>query len=104
MPQATTPDHDAGTPGAPPTEPPPARRPWDTLLYVWVLVGILAGVVVGAAWPGTGESLRPLGDTFVDAIRMVITPIIFVTVVTGIAGVDSLRGAGRIGWKSLVYF
>ncbi|MGW9210388.1 C4-dicarboxylate transporter DctA [Embleya sp. NPDC055664] len=104
MPQATTSDHDAGTPGAPPTPPPPARRPWYTLLYVWVLVGILAGVVVGAAWPGTGESLRPLGDTFVNAIRMVITPIIFVTVVTGIAGVDSLRGAGRIGWKSLVYF
>ncbi|OPC79168.1 C4-dicarboxylate transporter DctA [Embleya scabrispora] len=103
MPQATPTDHDAGTPGTPPT-PPPARRPWYTLLYVWVLLGILAGVGVGAAWPGTGESLRPLGDTFVNAIRMVITPIIFVTVVTGIAGVDSLRGAGRIGWKSLVYF
>ncbi|MFF7245150.1 C4-dicarboxylate transporter DctA [Embleya sp. NPDC008237] len=110
MSQATTTDPAAGAADPPPpADSPPvraaqARRPWYTLLYVWVLVGILAGIVVGAAWPHTGEQLRPLGDTFVNAIKMIITPIIFVTVVTGIAGVDSLRGAGRIGWKSLVYF
>lgn len=91
----------APTPGG--VAPPPRRR-WYTQLYVWVLAGILAGIVVGAAWPSTGEELKPLGDTFVNAIKMIITPIIFVTVVTGIAGVENLRSAGRIGWKSLVYF
>lgn len=99
---ATTDPGTPGTPGA--AVPPPPRRRWYSQLYVWVLAGILAGVVVGAAWPAVGEDLRPLGDTFVNAIKMIITPIIFVTVVTGIAGVDNLRSAGRIGWKSLVYF
>lgn len=94
----------AGTAATPGAAPPPPRGRWYTQLYVWVLAGILAGIAVGALWPTTGEELKPLGDTFVNAIKMIITPIIFVTVVTGIAGVESLRSAGRIGWKSLVYF
>jgi aerobic C4-dicarboxylate transport protein len=69
-----------------------------------VLAGIVAGVVVGAAWPGTGADLEPLGTVFVSMITMVVGPIIFVTVVGGIAGVDDLRKVGRIGVKSLVYF
>ena len=73
-------------------------------LYFWVLVGILAGIVVGAVAPGVGESLKPLGDTFVNAIKMIITPVIFVTVVAGIAGVSDLKKVGRIGVKALVYF
>jgi aerobic C4-dicarboxylate transport protein len=73
-------------------------------LYVWVLVGIAAGILVGAAWPGTGADLEPLGTVFVDMITMVVGPIIFVTVVGGIAGVDDLRKVGRIGIKSLIYF
>ncbi|HEU0104199.1 MAG TPA: C4-dicarboxylate transporter DctA [Mycobacteriales bacterium] len=73
-------------------------------LYFWVLLAILAGVIVGGVAPGVGESLRPLGDTFVNAIKMVITPIIFCTVVAGIAGVADLRGVGRIGGKALIYF
>ncbi|WP_331767307.1 C4-dicarboxylate transporter DctA [Embleya sp. NBC_00896] len=104
MSQATATDSVAGSPDPTPAGAPPARQAWYSRLYVWVLVGIVAGIVVGAAWPATGEELRPLGDTFVNAIKMIITPIIFVTVVTGIAGVDSLRSAGRIGWKSLLYF
>ena len=80
------------------------RSQWYRQLYVWVLVGIVAGAVVGAAWPGTGANLEPLGTVFVSMITMVVGPIIFVTVVGGIAGVDDLRKVGRIGVKSLVYF
>src|ERR1700737_1458724 len=79
-------------------------RPWYRQLYVWVLVGIVAGAIVGAASPGTAIGLQPLGDSFVNLIKMVITPIIFVTVVSGIAGVDNLRKVGRVGLKSLLYF
>ena len=89
------------------TPAPPAltrRSSWYRQLYVWVLVGIVAGIVVGAAWPGTGAKLQPLGSVFVSMITMVVGPIIFVTVVGGIAGVDDLRKVGRIGVKSLIYF
>ena len=77
---------------------------WYRQLYVWVLAGIVAGVVVGAAWPKVGTDLEPLGTVFVSMITMVVGPIIFVTVVGGIAGVDDLRKVGRIGVKSLIYF
>ncbi len=83
----------------------PARRSsWYRKLYVWVLAGIAAGVLVGAVWPATGAGLQPLGTVFVSMISMVVTPIIFVTVVGGIAGVADLRAVGRIGIKALVYF
>ena len=80
------------------------RRPWYRQLYFWVLLGIAAGIVIGGVAPATAVQLQPLGDMFVGLIKMVITPIIFCTVVSGIAGVDSLRRVGRIGLKSLVYF
>lgn len=73
-------------------------------LYFWVLLGIALGVLVGGLFPDFGASLKPIGDTFVNAIKMIITPIIFVTVVAGIAGVAELRGVGRIGGKALIYF
>ena len=96
-------------PSVPSTAPPaqagrPGRLKITKQLYFWVLLGILAGVVVGAVAPRVGEGLQPLGDTFVSAIKMVITPIIFVTVVAGIAGVADLRGVGRIGGKAIIYF
>jgi aerobic C4-dicarboxylate transport protein len=80
------------------------RTPYYRQLYFWVLVGIALGVLLGAVAPDTATALKPLGDTFVNAIKMIITPIIFVTVVAGIAGVADLRGFGRIGGKALVYF
>ncbi|MFC1411494.1 C4-dicarboxylate transporter DctA [Streptacidiphilus sp. N1-12] len=83
---------------------PTPRSAWYRKLYVWVLVGIVAGAAVGAAWPKTGAGLQPLGTVFVSAISMVVTPIIFVTIVGGIAGVADLRKVGRIGIKALVYF
>ena len=88
-----------------PTAGAPARRTGITRqLYFWVLLGIALGILVGGFFPEFGASLKPLGDTFVNAIKMVITPIIFVTVVAGIAGVAELRGVGRIGGKALIYF
>ncbi|WP_020666469.1 C4-dicarboxylate transporter DctA [Amycolatopsis nigrescens] len=85
-------------------EPGAARKPWYRQLYVWVLAAIALGVGVGLLWPSFGASLEPLGNTFIAAIKMVIAPIVFVTVVTGIASVDSLRRVGRLGVKTLLYF
>ena len=87
-----------------PSSQPRARQRWYRQLYLWVLVAIAAGIAVGAAAPGVAVQLAPLGDSFVSLIKMVITPIIFVTVVTGIAGVGRLREVGRVGIRSLVYF
>ena len=73
-------------------------------LYVWVLIGIATGVVVGAAAPELGVALKPLGDGFIKLIRMLVPPVIFLTVVLGISHMRDLRGVGRIGLKALVYF
>jgi aerobic C4-dicarboxylate transport protein len=86
------------------TSSPPPRRRWYRQLYVWVLAGIAAGIALGAAAPGVAAQLQPLGDSFVSLIKMVITPVVFVTVVTGIAGVGKLREVGRVGVRSLIYF
>ena len=86
------------------TSSPPVRGRWYKQLYVWVLVGIAAGIALGAAAPGVATQLQPLGDSFVNLIKMVITPVVFVTVVTGIAGVGKLREVGRVGVRSLIYF
>jgi aerobic C4-dicarboxylate transport protein len=73
-------------------------------LYFRVLIGIVAGVVVGQYFPHFGASLKPLGDGFLKLIRMLVAPVVFFTVVTGIAKVGSLRRLGRVGLKSLLYF
>ncbi len=73
-------------------------------LYVQVLLGIALGVVLGLGWPSYGASLKPVADGFVSLVRMLIAPIIFCTVVVGLAGMGDLKQAGRIGWKALVYF
>jgi aerobic C4-dicarboxylate transport protein len=73
-------------------------------LYVQVLVGIAAGVLVGWVWPDAGVALKPLGDAFIKLVKMLIAPIIFTTVVLGIAKVGDLRAVGRVGLKALIYF
>ncbi|MCU1224001.1 MAG: sodium:dicarboxylate symporter [Edaphobacter sp.] len=73
-------------------------------LYFRVIVGIILGVLVGILAPRWAENLRPLGDVFIKLIRMMITPIIFFSVVIGIANIGSTHKLGRVGIKALVYF
>ncbi len=73
-------------------------------LYVQVLLAIIAGVLLGWQNPGFGAQLKPLGDAFVKLIRMLIGPIIFTTVVGGIAGMSDMKKVGRVGLKALIYF
>ncbi len=82
----------------------PSRRPFYRQLYFWVLVAIALGVAVGHFWPSAGQALEPVGKSFVNLIKMVIAPVIFCTVVVGIASMDSLKRVGRVGVKALVYF
>jgi aerobic C4-dicarboxylate transport protein len=69
-----------------------------------VLVAIALGVLLGVLAPGTAKAMKPLGDTFVNLVRMVIAPIIFLTIVLGVAHTTDLKKVGRVGLKALVYF
>jgi Na+/H+-dicarboxylate symporter len=82
----------------------PARRFTLGPLWLQVLLAITLGIAVGALFPSTGVALKPLGDGFVKLIRMTLAPIIFGTVVVGIARMGDLREVGRIGVKALIYF
>jgi aerobic C4-dicarboxylate transport protein len=73
-------------------------------LYFWVLVGILAGGLIGLVSPSLGASLKVLGDGFIALIKMLIGPVIFCTVVLGIAGAGDIKKVGRVGGKTLLYF
>jgi aerobic C4-dicarboxylate transport protein len=75
-----------------------------TSLYVQVLTAIAIGVAVGYFLPSFGDAMRPLGDGFINLIRMLIGPIVFTTVVVGIAQAGAMREVGRIGLRALVYF
>ncbi|MEU7767932.1 C4-dicarboxylate transporter DctA [Nocardia sp. NPDC049190] len=81
-----------------------SKAPWYRSLFVQLLVAIVAGIVIGACWPAVGADLKPLADGFIRLIKMVIAPIIFCTVVLGIAHVGDMRSVGRIGVKALIYF
>ena len=80
------------------------RRPWYTVLYVQVLIAIALGVLVGHLFPHAGAAMKPLGDGFIQLIKMIIAPVIFCTVVHGIASMSDLKKIGRVGVKTLVYF
>src|SRR5436190_9568336 len=95
------------------------RKPLYRQLYFWVFIGMVLGVLTGCLFPANhplrfqlfgskvsfdGTELKPLSDGFIRLIRMMIAPIIFTTVVTGIAGMGSLKRLGRIGIKAFVYF
>ena len=73
-------------------------------LYLWVLLAIIAGGLVGHFLPETGVALKPLGDGFIALMKMLIGPIIFLTVVIGIAGVADVKKVGRVGVKAILYF
>jgi aerobic C4-dicarboxylate transport protein len=82
----------------------PHSRRWYSHLYVQVLTAIVLGALLGYFYPHYGAAMKPLGDAFIAAIRMVIAPIIFCTVVHGIASMKDMRKVGRVGLKALVYF
>lgn len=81
-----------------------APKRWYQHLYVQVLIGVGLGILVGALWPAFGKELKPLGDGFIRLIKMLIAPVVFCTVVHGVASVGDLRKMGRVGLKALVYF
>jgi aerobic C4-dicarboxylate transport protein len=97
----------------------PAAKPYYQQLYFWVLVGMMLGILLGYFSPDkapirfsffgrefnfAGTDLKPLSDGFIRLIRMMIAPIIFTTVVTGIAGMGNVKRLGRVGIKALIYF
>ena len=81
-----------------------ARQPFWRTLYFQVLVGIALGILVGWLAPEWGRALKPLGDGFIKLVKMIIGPVIFLTVVTGIAGMADLKAFGRVGAKAMAYF
>ena len=89
--------HHASTAGA-------APKPFYRQLYFQVLMAIGLGITVGHIWPDVGASLKPLGDAFVKLVKMIIAPVIFLTVTTGIAGMSDLKKVGRVAGKAFAYF
>ena len=83
---------------------PPTRRPIYRSLYFQVITAIIIGVILGHFWPQVGESMKPLGDGFIKLIKMIIAPIIFCTVVIGIAGMEDMKKVGKTGGLALLYF
>ena len=83
---------------------PKVRQPFYKILYFQVITAIVLGVLVGFFFPDFGEKLKPLGDAFIKLIKMVIAPIIFLTVVSGIGGIGDMKKFGRVGLKALIYF
>ena len=80
------------------------KKPLYKVLYVQVLVAIIIGVLLGIYDPSLATAMKPLGDGFVKLIKMIIAPVIFCTVVAGIAGMQDMKKVGRVGGKALLYF
>jgi aerobic C4-dicarboxylate transport protein len=80
------------------------RKPIYKMLYVQVITAIVIGVILGHFWPAAGEAMKPLGDAFIKLIKMMIAPIIFCTVVVGIAGMEDMKKVGKTGGLALLYF
>ena len=91
--------HPAAASGAP-----VVRRPFYRSLYFTVLLAIVAGGLIGHLWPDFGQSLKPLGDAFIKLVKMIIAPVIFLTITTGIAGMRDLKQVGRVAAKAFAYF
>lgn len=80
------------------------KKPSHGKLYIWVLVAIVAGIALGYYFPETGKALKPLGDVFVKIVKLVIPPVIFLTIVTGIAGMGTMKALGNLALKAFSYF
>ncbi len=80
------------------------KKPFYRILYVQVIFAIVGGALLGHFSPADGAAMKPLGDGFIKLIKMIIAPIIFCTIVTGIAGMQDMKKVGRVGGKALLYF
>ena len=83
---------------------PPKKKKLYQILYVQVIFAIIVGIVLGHFWPDLGKSLQPLGQAFINIVKMIIAPVIFLTVVTGIAGMKHMGSVGRVAGKAMIYF
>ncbi|GGH12671.1 C4-dicarboxylate transport protein [Alsobacter metallidurans] len=83
---------------------PAPRKKFYQVLYVQVLIAVAVGILLGHFYPQVGEQMKPLGDAFIKLVKMIIAPVIFLTVVSGIAGMTNLEKVGRVGAKALLYF
>lgn len=83
---------------------PPKKPKFYQILYVQVIFAIVAGILLGHFFPEFGESLKPLGEAFIKMVKMIIAPVIFLTVVTGIAGMKNIGSVGRVTGKAMIYF
>jgi aerobic C4-dicarboxylate transport protein len=79
-------------------------KPWYRQLYIQVLVAIVIGITLGAYYPDKAKEMRPLADGFINLIKMVIAPVIFITITVGIASMNDLKKVGRVTGKAFVYF
>jgi len=79
-------------------------RPLYQSLYFQVIVGIVAGILLGCFWPHAGAAMKPFGDGFIKLIKMIIAPVIFCTVVVGVAGMEDMKKVGTTGGLALMYF
>ncbi|MBC7171584.1 MAG: cation:dicarboxylase symporter family transporter, partial [Polyangiaceae bacterium] len=80
------------------------RRPLHKILYVQVIAAIVAGATLGTLFPEAGVAMKPLGDGFIKLIKMIIAPVILLTVSLGIAGMRDMKQLGRVGLKAVIYF
>ena len=87
-----------------PYEIPMTKKPFYKSLYIQVIAAIIVGILLGHFLPGVGEAMKPLGDGFIKLIKMMIAPIIFCTVVIGIAGMEDMKKVGKTGGLALLYF
>lgn len=83
---------------------PPKKQKFYKILYVQVIFAIIAGILLGHFMPDLGASLKPLGDAFIKIVKMIIAPVIFLTVATGIAGMNNIGAVGRVTGKAMIYF
>ena|SRR5262245_37389146 len=81
-----------------------AQRKFYQSLYLQVIMGILIGALLGHFYPEAGAAMKPLGDGFIKLIKMMIAPIIFCTVVTGVAGMENMKAVGKTGGLAILYF
>src|ERR671912_1965020 len=91
-------------PPAVPTLESRARPPRRPSLTTQIFIGLLAGILIGYLWPAAGVAIKPLADMFLRMIKMIIAPLLFSTLVVGIAGTGDMKAMGRIGLKALFYF